>query len=127
MVVKLTAPGKSSQVKTAYVSFPIIRFVYLTLSDPNIHHIAPAGWQLIRMNLDPNVPSITGEDLTMMGFGSTTNGISAPPNSQSQLQEAPTVFNDCAVARNPETGASSNGHLFRRLGWSHHFRRGDCR
>jgi secreted trypsin-like serine protease len=61
------------------------------------------------MNLDENVPSRTGEQLTMMGFGSTTDGVSAPYNSELQLQEAPTeyvAFNDCAVARNPDTGSA---------------------
>jgi secreted trypsin-like serine protease len=59
------------------------------------------------MNLDPNVPSFTNQPLTMIGYGSTTDGISSPYNSQLQLREAPTdyiAFNDCAVARNPDSG-----------------------
>ena len=57
------------------------------------------------MNLDPNVPSITGQPLTSMGFGSTTP--TPPYNGGVQLREAQTeyvAFNDCAVARNPDTG-----------------------
>jgi hypothetical protein len=69
--------------------------------------VAPDGWQLLKMNLDPNVPSFPNQPLTMMGFGSTTDGISEPYNSASQLMEAPTnyiAYADCATARNPDTG-----------------------
>jgi secreted trypsin-like serine protease len=69
--------------------------------------IVPIGTQLLKMNLDPNVPSATGEALTIMGFGSSTDGLSADHNSEQQLREAPTeylAFEDCAVSSNPETG-----------------------
>ena len=69
-------------------------------------YIAPAGWQLLKMNLDPNLPSVTGQPLTSMGYGATTT---PPPYTGDglQLREAQTeyvAYDDCAVARNPDTG-----------------------
>jgi hypothetical protein len=66
----------------------------------------------IKLNFDDNVPSMTGEPLTMMGFGSTIGGketVSGDgPNQQARiLQVAPTEyvsFDDCSVATDPDTG-----------------------
>jgi secreted trypsin-like serine protease len=63
----------------------------------------------ITMNFDESVPSMTGEELLMLGFGSVTDGDPEPLQLATVLQEAPTEymsFEECAVVRDPTTGNS---------------------
>lgn len=65
---------------------------------------APTEFQLIELNVDPNYPATTGEELLMLGWGSTTNGVDAPLESSDILQQAFTSyisFEECAVASDP--------------------------
>jgi secreted trypsin-like serine protease len=71
-------------------------------------------YEPVMLNFDNNVPSETGEELLILGFGSTIGGKETaqedPPNEQSTiLLQAPTEyvsFDDCAVAADPDTGFS---------------------
>ena len=63
--------------------------------------------QLIRMNENASYPSKAGEELLMLGWGSTTNGEDAPLQVSYVLQQATTEyvpFEVCAVAEDPVTG-----------------------
>lgn len=60
--------------------------------------------QIIRMNTNATYPSELGEDLLILGWGSTTNGVDAPYQSSRVLQQATTgyvPFEVCAVAEDP--------------------------
>jgi secreted trypsin-like serine protease len=68
----------------------------------------------ISMNFDENVPSMTGEELLMLGFGSVTDDVSEPARVATVLQEAPTEylsFEECAVVKDPTTGISLGNSL----------------
>jgi hypothetical protein len=67
--------------------------------------------QPIKMNFDNSFPSMSGEELEIIGFGSTIPGPDAPVQQSQILQIAPTgyvPFTECAVAEDPETG-NKNG------------------
>lgn len=62
---------------------------------------------VVKLNTDSNVPSESGEELLLLGWGSLTDGETAPIQTSSVLQEAPTKyvpFEECAVARDPIRG-----------------------
>ena len=62
---------------------------------------------LVNLNTDSEIPPQTGEELLMLGWGSITDGQTAPVQVASVLQEAPTQFipfAQCAVARDPLLG-----------------------
>jgi Trypsin len=61
----------------------------------------------IQLNVDDSTPSRSGEELKMLGFGSTVSGSNAPVVTSNILQIASTnyvPFEECAVASDPESG-----------------------
>jgi Trypsin len=87
-------------------SYTVNYDVSIAILDRPVTDVSP-----IKINFDDNIPSDTGEPLTMLGFGSTIGGketVPGGPNQQARiLQVAPTEyvsFDDCAVAKDPDTG-----------------------
>jgi secreted trypsin-like serine protease len=63
--------------------------------------------QPVHLNYDEGTPARSGEQLSILGFGSTIPGSSAPIVTSETLQIASTdyvSFEDCAVAEDPVTG-----------------------
>lgn len=61
--------------------------------------------QLIRMNTNASYPSSSSDELVILGWGSTTNGNTAPLQTAKVLQQATTEyvpFETCAVAQTPD-------------------------
>ena len=70
---------------------------------------APANPIMVTLNKDPNFPNATGTPLLALGWGSTTNGITAPLTRSAILQQGEENYisdAQCAVAKDPITGAA---------------------
>jgi hypothetical protein len=68
---------------------------------------AESSRPIIQMNYDPDRPGSSGEVLTMMGFGATSQPINGQLNNPLTLQEATTQYvtnDDCSTACDPVSG-----------------------